>query len=75
MLNRINTEDAGQGFISYGDLAAGMVEIAEAGEIYDWVPVSIVPVSMDVKVVYTKVIGELLKGMLWGAAPWLRRIF
>ena len=75
MLNRISTQDAGQGFMCYGDLAAGMVAIAEGGETYDWVPVSVVPTSKDVNVVYTKMIGGLLKGILWNVAPWLYGLF
>ncbi|UZJ53821.1 hypothetical protein CBS101457_003141 [Exobasidium rhododendri] len=43
---RLSTTDAGNGsFLSYTDLAAGMIEIAESGTKYDWEGVVVIPAS------------------------------
>lgn len=45
----LSTENSG-GFISYLDLAAGMIEVAETeGEVYNWKGVTVVPTGKDVK--------------------------
>ena len=47
--HRLSTEST-QGFISYPDLAAGMIEAAETeGEQYSWKGVAVVPTAKDVK--------------------------
>ena len=55
--------------ISYLDLAAGMIEIAESGK-YDWKGVSLVATSKDVKFPY-KAPPQILRGLVWHFAPWL----
>ena len=57
-------------FLSYLDLAAGMVEVADVGPTYDWMGVSIVPTANDVKV-HWKVLLEIVEGLLWHFMPWL----
>lgn len=36
--------------MSYVDLAAGMIEVTDAGGTYDWKGVTIVPTAPDVKI-------------------------
>lgn len=42
------TESAG-GFLSYVDLAAGMIEVAQSGDVYDWKGVCVNPASTETK--------------------------
>lgn len=65
--HKVSTESAGSGFMGYGDLAAGMIEIAdEEGAKYDWVDVSVMATGKGVKVAYGSVMGMLLKGIVSG---------
>ena len=61
-------------FISYLDLAAGMIEVADAGEKYDWTGVSVVPTAKDVKIRWM-VPWDIMVGLLWHYLPWLYWIF
>ena len=54
-------------FVSYWDLAAGMIEIAESGE-YNGVGVSIVATSKDVKFEWNAP-KQLTRGLVWHYAP------
>lgn len=55
------------GFVSYLDLAAGMIEIAEARK-YDNVGVSVISTAKDVKFEW-KAPKQLAKGLVWHFAP------
>ena len=58
-------------FLSFLDLGAGMVEIAEnadADEMYDWKCVSVLPSSSEVKMSIDPPI-TLLKGFVWHFLP------
>ncbi|KAL8996728.1 MAG: hypothetical protein Q9169_003843 [Polycauliona sp. 2 TL-2023] len=57
------------GFVSYLDLAAGMIEIAESGT-YNWMGVSVNAKAKDVKFERSAP-PQLLRGLLWHFAPWL----
>ena len=59
-------------FISYLDLAAGMIEIAENGG-YDWKGVCVVPTGEKVKF-ERKIPGRLLRGLAWHFIPGLYRV-
>lgn len=56
-------------FMSYLDLGAGMVEIAQAEGEYDWKGVSVVPTSTEVKMNADPPI-TLMKGLAWHYMPW-----
>lgn len=58
-------------FISYLDVAAGMIELAQPGT-HDWMGVSIVPTSPDVKI-ERNAPGQLLRGLVWHVAPWVAK--
>jgi putative NADH-flavin reductase len=64
--HKVTTEDAGSGFMSYGDLAAGMIEIADerTGK-YDWVDVSVIPTTKGTKVAYGAVVRMLFGSILF----------
>lgn len=65
--HKVSTESAGSGFLGYGDLAAGMIEIAdEKSGRYDWVDVSVVATGKGVKIAYGSVIGMLVRGIIFG---------
>jgi hypothetical protein len=60
-------------FLSFLDLGAGMMDIAEEaekGDAYDWECVSVVPTSEDVKRSADASI-TLMKGLIWHFLPWL----
>ena len=59
-----------QTFLSYLDLAAGMIEVADAEGKYDWVGVSILPTSKDVKVEWRVPI-FLVAGLTFHFLPWM----
>lgn len=54
-------------FVSYLDLAAGMIDVAESGE-FDAMGVSVVSTSQNVKFEW-KAPKQLLKGLVWTFAP------
>ncbi|KAL6718135.1 hypothetical protein ACLMJK_004222 [Lecanora helva] len=54
-------------FVTYVDLAAGMIEVAEAGE-FDWMGVSVVSASHDVKFGW-KAPKQIARGLVWHYAP------
>lgn len=54
-------------FVSYLDLAAGMIEIAEAGD-FDGIGVSVISTSKDVKFEW-KAPKQLARGLVWHFAP------
>jgi len=56
-------------FVSYLDLAAGMIEIAEAGK-FDGMGVSVISTSDNVKFEW-KAPKQLARGLVWNLAPWL----
>ena len=57
-------------FLSYLDLAAGMVEVAdEEGNRYDWKGVSVLPTAGNVKIEWKAPI-YLLKGLICNFFPW-----
>ena len=56
-------------FLSYADLAAGMIEVAEKGG-YDWQGVSVIPTTDDTAIEW-KVPLILAKGMTFHFAPWM----
>ncbi|KAL8656426.1 MAG: hypothetical protein Q9210_000285 [Variospora velana] len=56
-------------FLSYADLAAGMIEVAERGG-YDWQAVAVVPTTNDTAIEW-RVPGRMLKGLTFHFAPWM----
>lgn len=58
-----------QTFLSYADLAAGMIEVAEKGG-YDWQAVAVVPTTKDTKIEW-KVPGRMVKGLTFHFFPWM----
>ncbi|KAL9131067.1 MAG: hypothetical protein Q9217_000890 [Psora testacea] len=56
-------------FVSYLDVAAGMIEVAQTGG-YQWVGVSPVPKSKDVKVEW-KAPPQMARGLVWHFMPWV----
>ena len=56
-------------FVSYLDLAAGMIEIGESGT-YDWQRVSVNAISKDVKF-EPKVPQQIARGLVWHFFPFL----
>ncbi|KAI4203531.1 MAG: hypothetical protein LQ350_001720 [Teloschistes chrysophthalmus] len=63
----VSTEKT-QTFLSYADLAAGMIEVAEKGG-YDWQGVSVIPTTKDTKIEYA-VPGRMVKGLTFHFFPW-----
>ncbi|KAI4119771.1 MAG: hypothetical protein Q9206_007429 [Seirophora lacunosa] len=73
------TEDVQQGhklsvqkispFVSYLDLAAGMIEVAESGS-YKWMGVSVVATGKNVRF-EPNAPPQILRGLVWHFAPWL----
>ena len=61
--------DSVSDMVSYLDLAAGMIEIAESGT-YSWMGVSVVATAKDVRF-ETNAPPQLLRGLVWHLAPWL----
>lgn len=60
---------AGSAFMSYLDLAAGMIEVAESPDKYNWLAVGVIPTStnvpMDRKVLLRLVAGVTCTYMTW----------
>jgi hypothetical protein len=68
--HRVTTEAPGGLFMSYGDLAAGMIEIAkEKNGKYDWVDVTVLPTGKGVKISYLGLWKRMLGGILHGLMP------
>ncbi|KAL8999120.1 MAG: hypothetical protein Q9188_005955 [Gyalolechia gomerana] len=67
--HKLSVEKMSSGFLSYLDLAAGMIEIAESGT-YKWMGVSVMPTAKDVKF-EPNAPPQLLRGLVWHFAPWL----
>lgn len=61
--------DKASDLVSYPDLAAGMIEIAESGT-YTWMGVSVNATAKDVKF-EPNAPPQLLRGLVWHYAPWL----
>ena len=67
--HRLSTEST-HGFISYPDLAAGMIEVAETpGGLYDWKGVAVVPTAKDVKFNWDAP-RNMARGLLAHYLPW-----
>lgn len=68
--HELSTDTYGDGFLSYGDLAAGMIEVADAGEKYDWKGVAVVPKGKGAGFQF-----GVLRGFIHGLSlycfPWL----
>ena len=56
-------------FLSYLDLAAGMIEVADAEGKYDWIGVTVVPTAKDVKIEWRVPI-FLVEGLTFHFLPW-----
>ncbi|KAI4718728.1 hypothetical protein E4T48_05002 [Aureobasidium sp. EXF-10727] len=63
------TMQAAKGVISFMDLAAAMVEVADSGDAYDWKAVSVDPVAADVAFPWQN-LPLLVKGLLYHFFPW-----
>ncbi|MCJ1468500.1 hypothetical protein MMC07_007129 [Pseudocyphellaria aurata] len=59
----------GSTFLSYLDLAAGMIEVAESPDKYDWAGVGVIPTSADVPM-DPRVPLRLVTGVTCTYAPW-----
>ncbi|KAL8835687.1 MAG: hypothetical protein Q9170_003226 [Blastenia crenularia] len=59
-------------FLSYADLAAGMIEVAEKGG-YDWQGVSVIATTNDTAIEWA-VPGRMVKGLTFHFAPWMYRL-
>ncbi len=57
-------------FLSYLDLAAGMVEVANSDGEYDWKGVAVVPTGKDVKIEWRTPL-TLVEGLLFHIFPWV----
>lgn len=62
-----------QTFLGYLDLAAGMLEVADAEGKYDWIGVSVVPTAKDVKI-ERRVPFFLAAGLTFHFLPWMYEI-
>jgi len=67
--HEISTDAAG-GFLSYPDLAAGMIEVADAGEKYDWKGVAVVPKGKGAAFQFS-VLRNFIHGLSLYFCPWL----
>lgn len=65
--HRLSLEESGSGFVSYLDLAAGMIEVAQSSG-YEWKGVSVVPTSKDVKFEW-KAPKQAIRGLVWYYLP------
>jgi len=61
--------DHQKSFLSYLDLAAGMIEVAESDS-YKWEGVAVVPTGRDVKFEW-KAPPQMARGLVWHFMPWL----
>ncbi|KAL2051773.1 hypothetical protein ABVK25_007929 [Lepraria finkii] len=66
------TMDNVKAFLSYPDLAAGMIEVAESGS-YDWKQVGVSPTGKNVKIEW-KAPKQMAKGLVFHFTPWLGRM-
>ena len=64
------TKQGPKGVVSFMDLAAAMVEVADAGEEFDWKAVSVDPIASDVAFPWQNV-PLLVKGLLYHFFPWM----
>ncbi|KAI4271434.1 MAG: hypothetical protein L6R38_006877 [Xanthoria sp. 2 TBL-2021] len=67
--HKLSVDKASDGFVSYLDLAAGMIEIADSGT-YNWMGVSVNATAKDVKF-EPNAPPQILRGLVWHFAPWL----
>ena len=58
-----------EAFVSYMDVAAGMIEIAKTGG-YTWTGVSVLPKANDVKFEWMAPL-QIVRGLLWHFMPWV----
>lgn len=65
---------AGSIFMSYLDLAAGMIEVAESPDKYDWAGVGVIPTSTNVPM-EPKVPFRIVAGLACTYAPWIFPFF
>lgn len=65
---------AGSAFMSYLDLAAGMIEVAKSPDKYNWAGVGVIPTSTDVPM-ERKVPLRLVAGVTCTYAPWMFPFF
>lgn len=63
----LSLKESGSGFVSYLDLAAGMIEVAQSDD-YQWQGVSVVPTSKDVKFEW-KAPKQMVRGLIWHFLP------
>ncbi len=63
----LSLDHCSQTFLSYPDLAAGMIEIAESSG-YDWMGVCVLPKSKDVKIEW-KAPAQMARGLVWHYLP------
>jgi putative NADH-flavin reductase len=63
------TMEAPKGVVSFLDLAAAMVEVADSGDVYDWKSVSVNPTASDVAFPWQN-IPLLVKGLIYHFFPW-----
>lgn len=61
--------DHSQTFLSYPDLAAAMIEIAESSG-YNWLGVGVLPKGKDVKIEW-KAPAQMARGLVWHYLPWI----
>ena len=61
--------DHSQTFLSYPDLAAAMIEVAESSG-YDWMGVGVLPKGKNVKIEW-KAPGQIARGLVWHYLPWI----
>ncbi|KAL8866793.1 MAG: hypothetical protein Q9198_008755 [Flavoplaca austrocitrina] len=67
--HELSVDEMSESFVSYLDLAAGMIEIAESGT-YSWMGVSVNATSKDVRF-EPKAPAQISRGLVWHFAPWL----
>lgn len=65
---------AGSAFMSYLDLAAGMIEVAESPGKYDWAGVGVIPTSTNVPMEW-KVPLRVVAGVTCAYVPWMYPFF
>ncbi|KAI9796916.1 MAG: hypothetical protein M1835_002757 [Candelina submexicana] len=70
--HKISTKKQEGAFLSYADLASGMVEVAQSGG-YEGKELSINPVGNETKIEWTN-LHRMPRGLLWHFAPWLYRV-
>lgn len=66
----LSVEKTSSGFLSYFDLAAGMIEIAGSEEYKGMMGVAVMPTGKDVRF-ELKAPPQILRGLVWHFAPWL----